>query len=77
MKYVVRKADQKVMAFLKSPDAGYIIEWHKGSHTASLFDPKGTEVDAFTFRWDLNTPTVRDFRDAMDRYLEFGVPAHA
>ncbi len=76
MKYVIRNSDKKVIAYLQGADYGYQIEWHKGAHTAGLFTKQGIEVDAFTFRWDLNTPTIRDFRDALDRYLEFGVPAH-
>lgn len=76
MKYVIQNSEKKVIAFLQPPNYGYQIEWHKGAHTAGLFNKAGTEVDAFTFRWDLNTPTIRDFRDALDRYLEFGVPAH-
>ena len=76
MKYVIRNTELKVVAFLKDPN-GYSIEWHKGAHTANLHNKQGDNVDAFTFRWDINTPTGRDFRDALERYLEFGVPAHA
>lgn len=46
------------------------VEWHKGSHTANVFDGRGN-IDCFTFAWQKDKASMLDFTTALHSYLVF------
>lgn len=47
------------------------IEWHKGSHTANVYNACNDNYDVFTFGWEKDYPTMLDFTTALATYLEY------
>ena len=45
------------------------VEWIKGSHTANVLSNTGEALDAFTFAWEKNRPTMLDFTTSLHTYL--------
>lgn len=53
-------------------NAATSVTWIRGSHTANVHayatDPIHAH-DAFTFAWEKDSPTEKDFRSALNSYL--------
>ena len=50
---------------------GETIEWLKGSHYAYCYNGGGLGVDLFSFAWEKNTPTMLDFTQAAQNFIEY------
>ena len=50
---------------------GETIEWVKGSHTAHCVNGGGRVVDQFSFSWEKNKPSMLDFTEALQNWIEY------
>ena len=50
---------------------GEHVEWVKGTHTAYVHSGSGRIVDAFSFSWEKNSPTMLDFTESLHTWLDY------
>lgn len=66
MMRIISKSDCMIATF---PATGVWHKWEKGGHFVNVWRG-GTEIDVYSFAWDKDRPTMLDFTESLQRYLE-------
>lgn len=66
MMRIISKSDCMIATALPH---GEWHKWEKGGHFVNVWRG-GTEIDVYSFAWDKDRPTMLDFTESLQRYLE-------
>ena len=47
------------------------IEWEMGTHYGYIHNSVGRIVDQFSFSWEKNKPSMLDFTEALQNWIEY------